>query len=182
MSLKVHRNSTTLSCSLRIGAIFTKNHTGIPRIKVFSVPRHLCLFRPNALCKMKGIVLMRTALTVLLVHKNLKGVHFIILKCLPNLLTSLLVCELSVHEAEKNKAHRWQSCFGLKTLVPGWLKILAYCYTSTLCYSANHLYNIKCLCVIVQAHSLHFHCSIGKIYCNFLHITFSVKNKCSWLN
>lgn len=30
MSLKVHRNRTTLSCSFLIGAIFTKNHTGIP--------------------------------------------------------------------------------------------------------------------------------------------------------
>lgn len=30
MSLNVHRKSTTLSCSLRMGAIFTKNHTGIP--------------------------------------------------------------------------------------------------------------------------------------------------------
>lgn len=30
MSLNVQRNRTTLSCSLRIGAIFTKNHTGVP--------------------------------------------------------------------------------------------------------------------------------------------------------
>ena len=30
MSLKVQRNRTTLSCSFLIGAIFTKNHTGIP--------------------------------------------------------------------------------------------------------------------------------------------------------
>lgn len=30
MSLNVHRKSTTFSCSFRIGAIFTKNQTGIP--------------------------------------------------------------------------------------------------------------------------------------------------------
>lgn len=30
MSLKVQRNKTTLSCSFRIGAIFTKNQTGVP--------------------------------------------------------------------------------------------------------------------------------------------------------
>lgn len=30
MSLNVHRKSTTFSCSFRIGAIFTKNHTGVP--------------------------------------------------------------------------------------------------------------------------------------------------------
>ena len=30
MSLKVQRNRTTLSCSFLIGAIFTKNQTGIP--------------------------------------------------------------------------------------------------------------------------------------------------------
>lgn len=30
MSLNVQRNSTTFSCSFRMGAIFTKNHTGVP--------------------------------------------------------------------------------------------------------------------------------------------------------
>lgn len=30
MSLKVHRKRTTFSCSFRIGAILTKNHTGVP--------------------------------------------------------------------------------------------------------------------------------------------------------
>lgn len=45
MSLKVQRNKTTLSCSFRIGAIFTKNHTGVPErnIKrlVSNLPSHL---------------------------------------------------------------------------------------------------------------------------------------------
>lgn len=48
MSLNVHRKSTTLSCSLRMGAIFTKNHTGIPVQgqdgEIWLVPSH-CLNR-----------------------------------------------------------------------------------------------------------------------------------------
>lgn len=30
MSLNVQRNRTTFSCSFRMGAIFTKNQTGVP--------------------------------------------------------------------------------------------------------------------------------------------------------
>lgn len=48
MSLKVQRNKTTLSCSFRIGAIFTKNHTGVPErnIKrlVSNLPSHLRVY------------------------------------------------------------------------------------------------------------------------------------------
>lgn len=47
MSLNVQRNRTTFSCSFRIGAIFTKNHTGVPEsikrtTRIFS--RIICLF------------------------------------------------------------------------------------------------------------------------------------------
>lgn len=50
MSLKVQRNRTTFSCSFRIGAIFTKNQTGVPesmkRTTHFQ-PQHLLIFRGN---------------------------------------------------------------------------------------------------------------------------------------
>ncbi len=64
ISLKVQRKRTTLSCSFRMGAIFTKNHTGIPaisakkKILVYRYDKHE-LFRIIANCK----------LTVLLVHE-----------------------------------------------------------------------------------------------------------------
>lgn len=39
------------------------------------------------------------ALTVFLVHQDLEGVHLVVLKGLSDLLTHLLVRQLSVHEA-----------------------------------------------------------------------------------
>lgn len=47
MSLKVQRNKTTLSCSFRIGAIFTKNQTGVPGNKYM---KELVNGRQNSKC------------------------------------------------------------------------------------------------------------------------------------
>lgn len=37
-------------------------------------------------------------LTVLLVHQDFKGVHLIVLKCLPDLVNCIFVCQLSIHK------------------------------------------------------------------------------------
>lgn len=42
-------------------------------------------------------------LTVLLVHQDFKGVHLIVLKCLPDLVNCIFVCQLSIHKTA-NKA------------------------------------------------------------------------------
>lgn len=40
-------------------------------------------------------------LTVLLVHQDFKGIHLIVLKCLPDLVNCIFVCQLSIHKTAK---------------------------------------------------------------------------------
>lgn len=59
MSLKVQRNKTTLSCSFRIGAIFTKNQTGVPGNK------HIKKFvsgRQNSKCANLDVYISKSAI------------------------------------------------------------------------------------------------------------------------
>lgn len=44
-------------------------------------------------------------LTVLLVHQDFKGVHLIVLKCLPDLVNCVFVCQLSIHKT----ANKWRN-------------------------------------------------------------------------
>lgn len=37
-------------------------------------------------------------LTVLLVHQDFKGIHLIVLKCLPDFVNCIFVCQLSIHK------------------------------------------------------------------------------------
>lgn len=123
MSLKVQRNRTTFSCSFRMGAIFTKNQTGVPESaqrhalscsghgyarSLRSQPDQLAHFwngswLPDYIC-MEIRTLCSFAelkLTVFLVHQYLKRVHLIILKRQSHFFRGVLVCQLAVHEAAK---------------------------------------------------------------------------------
>lgn len=83
-------------------------------------------------------VLIQRALTVLLVHQDLEGVRFIVLKCLPDLLRGVLLRELSIHETRRHTQHDNTS----RTTVGGWQAIA---YIATGAYTCNMAYNVSFL-------------------------------------
>ncbi len=72
------------------------------------------MYAPGLLCSCLQSVCLGAILTVFLVHQDLKRIHLIVVKSQPNFLTCVLICELSVHKAERKKKRKTQSeadCF-----------------------------------------------------------------------